>query len=208
MKRLLIILLVILGVFLAIGLVAYSVVVGNYNNMVTLSETVESNWSQVENQYQRRADLVPNLVQTVKGYAEKEESIFTQIADARSRIGSAQTRVDREKAETELTGFLSRLLMIQENYPQLKSNQNFLDLQAQLEGTENRISVERQRYIQSVKDYNMAVKKFPGNLIAAFFGFGTKEFYQAEEGAKSAPKVDFSQPDAKKSEAPKSDNQQ
>lgn len=195
MKRWLLILLIFLGVILAIGVGLYSAIVGNYNNLVTMSETVESNWSQVENQYQRRADLIPNLVQTVKGYAEKEESIFTQIADARSRIGSASSRVDREKAETELTGFLSRLLMIQENYPQLKSNQNFLDLQAQLEGTENRISVERQRYIQSIKDYNLAVKKFPSSLIAGFFGFGTKEFYQADEGAKTAPKVDFSKPE-------------
>ncbi|MBN2329996.1 MAG: LemA family protein [Candidatus Omnitrophica bacterium] len=191
MKRWLIVLLIILGVFLIVGFSLYSTIVGKYNQLVTLSETVDAAWSQVENQYQRRADLIPNLVETVKAYAEKEESIFTQIADARARIGSSQTRVQREQTESELTGFLSRLLMLQENYPQLKSNQNFLDLQAQLEGTENRISVERQRYIQSIKDYNMQVKQFPGRLIAGFFGFEARDFYQATPGAETAPRVDF-----------------
>lgn len=191
MKRALFILLIILGLLVVVGVITYSTIVGTYNQIVSLNETVDANWSQVENQYQRRADLIPNLVETVKAYAEKEESIFTQIADARSRIGSAQNRVDREKAETEMSGFLSRLLMIQENYPQLKSNQNFLDLQAQLEGTENRISVERMRYIETIKEYNLAVKRFPGSLIAGFFGFGPREFYQAAPDAQNVPKVDF-----------------
>lgn len=191
MKRTLVIVLVLVGLLLVAGLLGYSLVAGTYNNLVTLNEGVEAKWSQVENQYQRRADLIPNLVETVKGYAEKEESIFTQIAEARSRIGSSSNRVERERAEGELTGFLSRLLMLQENYPQLKSNQNFLDLQAQLEGTENRISVERQRYIEAIKEYNLAVKRFPGNLLAGFFGFEAREFYEAQPGAEAAPKVDF-----------------
>ncbi len=191
MRRFLLFALVFVGFLVVIAIIGVTSLIGTYNNMVSLNEGVEAKWSQVENQYQRRADLIPNLVETVKGYAEKEESIFTQIAEARSKIGSAQSRVQREAAEGEMTGFLSRLLMLQENYPQLKSNQNFLDLQAQLEGTENRIAVERQRYITSIQDYNVVVKRFPGSFIAGFFGFAPKEFYQADAGAKTVPKVDF-----------------
>jgi LemA protein len=198
MKRWMWILLFIVGFFLLVGFWTASTIIGTYNNLVTLEEDVSAKWSQVENQYQRRADLIPNLVQTVKAYADKEEAIFTQIADARARIGSAKSPVQREQAEGEMSGFLSRLLMITENYPQLKSNQNFLSLQAQLEGTENRISTERQRYIQATKLYNLAVKKFPGRLIAGFLGYEAREFYEASPGAQTVPKVDFGNTDAAK----------
>ncbi len=200
MKRWMWILLFILGFFLLVGFWTVSTIIGTYNNLVTLDQDVDATWSQVENQFQRRADLIPNLVQTVKAYAEKEEAIFTQIADARSRIGSAQSRVQREQAESEMSGFLSRLLMITENYPQLKSNQNFLSLQAQLEGTENRISTERQRYIQAIKQYNLAVKIFPGRLIAGFLGYESREFYEASPEAQTVPKVDFGNTDTTKKE--------
>jgi len=198
MKRWMWILLFIVGFFLLVGFWTASTIIGTYNNLVTLEEDVSAKWSQVENQYQRRADLIPNLVQTVKAYADKEEAIFTQIADARARIGSAKSPVQREQAEGEMSGFLSRLLMITENYPELKSNQNFLSLQAQLEGTENRISTERQRYIQATKLYNLAVKKFPGRLIAGFLGYEAREFYEASPGAQTVPKVDFGNADAAK----------
>ncbi len=173
------------------GIIMVVTVMRGYNHLVTLDEEIKSKWAQVENQYQRRADLIPNLVETVKAYAEKEETIFTEIANARARIGSARTPDARDRAETQLSGFLSRLLMITENYPQLKANQNFLDLQAQLEGTENRISVERQRYIERIKNYNIYVKRIPGRFIAALTGFQEREFFEAAPEAQNAPKVDF-----------------
>jgi LemA protein len=153
---------------------------------------VDVSWAQVENQYQRRLDLIPNLVETVKGYATEEKEIFTQIAEARSRIGGAQSPEQRVQAEDQLGGFLGRLLMISENYPQLKANQNFMDLQKQLEGTENRISVERMRFNESVREYNLYIKRFPQRFYASVMGFEPKSFYEATEGAENAPKVDFS----------------
>jgi LemA protein len=178
--------------FLIVGVVVVSTFISHYNQIVTLNENVDVSWAQVENQYQRRLDLIPNLVETVKGYATEEKEIFTQIAEARSRIGGAQSPEQRVQAEDQLGGFLGRLLMISENYPQLKANQNFMDLQKQLEGTENRISVERMRFNESVREYNLYIKRFPQRFYASVMGFEPKPFYEATEGAENAPKVDFS----------------
>ncbi|MBI1389660.1 MAG: LemA family protein [bacterium] len=181
-----------LGIFmlLAVLLVAMPMI-STYNTLVSQNEQVDAQWKQVENQYQRRADLIPNLVETVKGYAKQENEIFTNIANARARIGSAQTRGQRMEAESEMSGFLSRLLMISENYPQLKSNENFTNLMVQLEGTENRITVERMKYNEEVQKYNLMVKRFPGNLMAGFLGFEAREYFEADAGTENAPKVDF-----------------
>lgn len=174
-----------------------------YNTFQTLDEGVKASWSEVLNQYQRRADLVPNLVATVKGYASHEADVLTQVANARSKVGSIQATPELvndpaafekfQAAQGEMTSALSRLLAVSENYPQLKADANFRDLQAQLEGTENRITVARNRYIAAVKDYNVAVRTFPNNLTAKMFGYEPKPSFTVEnEKAISAPpKVDF-----------------
>jgi len=181
-----------LGALLIVALVAAAItIISGYNHLVKLNEDVTAAWSQVENLYQRRVDLIPNLVETVKRYAQQEEKIFTGIADARARIGSSKTPEERLKSEDQLTGFISRLLVITENYPQLKSDQNFRDLQAQLEGAENRISVERKRYIDAILAYNVYIKRFPGRFYASFAGFKPHEFFEAAPEAQKVPKVDF-----------------
>ena len=177
-----------------------------YNNIQKLDEATKAQWSEVLNNYQRRADLVPNLVNTVKGYASHEERVLTEVTNARAKVGSVQASTDLasnpqalakfQAAQGELSGALSRLLVVSENYPQLKADQGFRDLQAQLEGTENRITVARNRYIQSVQEYNGFVRSFPQNLTAKMFGYKTKpNFTVANEAAIStAPTVDFNQP--------------
>jgi LemA protein len=177
-----------------------------YNRFQQLDEEVTSQWSEVVNQYQRRADLVPNLVQTVKGYAAHESQVFTDVAEARARVGSIQATpalVNDEAAlakfmaaQSQMTGALSRLMVVAENYPQLKADGLFRDLQAQLEGTENRITVARGRYIESVKQYNILARSFPTNLTAKVFGYAPKaNFTVADEAAvETAPAVDFSTP--------------
>jgi LemA protein len=174
-----------------------------YNTFQSLDEEVKANWAEVLNQYQRRADLVPNLVATVKGYASHEAEVLTQVANARSKVGSIQATPELvndpaaferfQAAQGEMTSALSRLLAVAENYPQLKADANFRDLQAQLEGTENRITVARNRYITAVRDYNVAVRSFPNNLTAMMFGYEAKPSFTVEnEKAISAPpKVDF-----------------
>ena len=174
-----------------------------YNTLQTADEQIKSAWSEVLNQYQRRADLVPNLVETVKAFATQEREVFTRVTEARARVGSIQATpelVDNpeafakfQAAQGELAGALSRLLVVAENYPQLKSDANFRDLQAQLEGTENRIAVARNRYIQAVQDYNVTVRSFPSNLTAMVFGFKTKPNFTVENEREigKAPKVDF-----------------
>lgn len=171
------------------------------NSLVSLEENVNGKWSQVENVYQRRLDLIPNLVETVKGYAAQEKELLTEIAELRSRVG--QMNVSSEilddpaaferfqSAQGELGGALSRLLMVTENYPDLKSNQNFLALQSQLEGTENRIAVERKRFIEAVQEYNTAIRRFPTSLVASIGGFEKKATFTADEGADKAPQVKF-----------------
>lgn len=190
-KNVILILISILVVFGLIGIFVFTSFISQYNNMVTLNEDIDAKWAQVENQLQRRFDLIPNLVETVKGYAEHEEEIFTNIAEARSRIGSSQTQGERMEAEGELGGFLSRLLMITENYPNLKANEQFQQLQAQLEGTENRISTERKRYNDSVQVYNTTIKQFPARFYAMLGGFEPREFFEATAGAEQVPRVDF-----------------
>jgi LemA protein len=176
-----------------------------YNTLQTTDEQTKSAWSEVLNQYQRRADLVPNLVETVKAFAAQERDVLTRVTEARARVGSIQATPDLvenpeafakfQAAQGELSGALSRLLAVVENYPQLKSDANFRDLQAQLEGTENRIAVARNRYIKAVQDYNVTVRSFPSNLTAMAFGFKTKANFAVEDerAISKAPKVDFGQ---------------
>ena len=169
----------------------YSFFKGTYNQFVTLDEAVKSSWAQVENQLQRRFDLIPNLVETVKGYAKQEKDVLVEVTNARARVGGAATVPDKISANNELTGALSRLLVVVEKYPDLKSNQNFLRLQDELAGTENRISVERKRYNEAVQAYNVAIRSFPANLLAGLYGFGKAAFFEAPAAAKAAPQVKF-----------------
>ena len=162
-----------------------------YNAMVSTDEEVKAAWAQVENQLQRRYDLIPNLVETVQKYATHEREVLTQVTEARARVGSAGTIDEKIRANNELTGALSRLLVVVENYPQLKASENFTRLQDELAGTENRISVERRRYNETVKDYNQLIRRLPGNLIAGWFGFMTKQPFEAPEAAREAPRVKF-----------------
>lgn len=174
---------------------------GTRNTLVDKDEAVRASWSQVENAYQRRADLIPNLVETVKGAANFEQSTFTQISEARARAGSIQATPELledpakfrqfEEAQRQLGAGLSRLLATAEAYPDLKANANFRDLQAQLEGTENRIAVERRRFNETVSAFNVSVRRFPGSLAAALFGFSQKSYFQADAGAEQAPQVKF-----------------
>ncbi len=169
----------------------YSFFKGTYNQFVSLDEAVKSSWAQVENQLQRRYDLIPNLVETVKGYAKQERDVLVEVTNARARVGGATTVPDKISANNELSGALSRLLVVVERYPDLKSNQNFLRLQDELAGTENRISVERRRYNETVQAYNVAIRSFPANLLAGMYGFGKAAFFEAPAAAKAAPQVKF-----------------
>ena len=172
---------------------------GTYNTLVSLDEGLKEAWAQVETQLQRRYDLIPNYVETVKGYAKQEKDVFIKVTEARSRVGQAQTIPDKIEANNELTSALSRLLVVVEQYPELKSNQNFLRLQDELAGTENRIAVARRRYNEAVKTYNVAVRSFPQNLVAKMFSFEKATFFEARgsqgttapEAAKAPPKVEF-----------------
>ncbi len=191
--------------FIAVVLVFFVILViwgvGVYNNLITSEQNVVKQWSQVENQYQRRADLIPNLVNTVKGYANFEKQVLTDVVEARSRVGQfnvtpevlndAQSFQKFQAVQGELSSALSRLLAVVENYPELKANENFLQLQAQLEGTENRISVERKRFNETVQEYNVAIKRFPATILASIFGFGEKQYFSATPGAEVPPKVEF-----------------
>ena len=192
--------------FFIVALVVFILFVGGcsvgcgYNNLVKLEEDVNSKWSQVENQYQRRADLVPNLVETVKGYAAHEEETLTAVIEARAKATqvnisvedpSAQELEEYAAAQGELSQALGKLMAVAESYPDLKANENFLTLQAQLEGTENRIATERMRFNESVQQYNRKRRSFPRNITAAIFGFDAKEYFQADKGAENAPKVAF-----------------
>lgn len=172
--------------------------VGRRNQMVVKSQAVEAQWHQVDVDLQRRADLIPNLVETVKGYAAQEQTVFGDIAKARSALLSAQTPSERIAANTQLEGSLGRLLAIVENYPQLKSNENFLRLQDELAGTENRIAVERRRYNLAVQDYNTYIGLFPNNVFAGWTGFKPNNaYFAATEGGREVPKVEFPGPSAK-----------
>ena len=176
--------------------------IGSYNNMVKLDEGVKEKWSQVENVYQRRYDLIPNLVETVKGYAKHEQETFTLVTEARAKAGgtfniSEQVLNDPamfqkfQQAQAGLSGALQRLMVVVEKYPELKANQNFLALQDQLEGTENRITVERKRFNEAARYYNTYIKQFPKMILANMFGFKEKQYFKSTEGAEEAPKVEF-----------------
>jgi len=191
----LIALLVVVVIVGIIALACFGQYVGVRNTLVTKNEAVKAAWSQVDIVLQRRADLIPNLVETVKGYAKQEQTVFGDIAKARSALLSAGTPQDKIAANNQLDGALGRLLLIVENYPQLKSNENFLRLQDELAGTENRIAVERKRYNDTLQDYNTYVQQFPNNVFAGWAGFKPNPaYFQAAEGARQAPKVDFSAP--------------
>jgi LemA protein len=185
--------------WIAIGIIALlifagaSSYIGARNQMVTKNETVKAAWSQVDIVLQRRADLIPNLVETVKGFALQEQTVFGDIAKARSRLLSATTPSDKIAANQQLDGALGRLLVVVENYPELKSNENFLRLQDELAGTENRIAVERKRYNDALQDYNTYIGLFPNSFWAGIAGFKRNDaYFAASEGAKAVPKVDFS----------------
>jgi LemA protein len=166
------------------------------NRLVALQENVNTSWAQVETVLQRRFDLIPNLVNTVKGYAEHEKEILEEVTRLRSQWGQAKTVDEKAKAGSELEGVLSRLLVVSENYPDLKANQNFRDLQVELSGTENRVAVERERYNEVVRTYNTAVRQFPASLVASVRGFTTdKPYFEGSRSAQEAPKVDFSKPE-------------
>ncbi len=186
-KKVIIVLAVI--AFLAISL--YSLVAGNYNRFVKMDVGIKAAWSQVENQLQRRYDLIPNLVETVKGYAKQEKDVLVEVTNARSKVGGAGTVPDKIAANNELSSALSRLMVVVERYPDLKSNQNFMKLQDELAGTENRIAVERMRYNDAVKIYNQEIRTFPANIIAGIFGFKEAAFFEAPKEAKAAPQVKF-----------------
>ena len=194
--------LIVVGIILLIVFSLYGCVSSSYNSMVTADESVKAAWSPVENVYQRRFDLIPNLVNTVKGYAAHEEKVFTEIAEMRSRAGGVINVSDEvlnnpesfakfQKVQGELGGALQRLISVAENYPALQANENFRDLQSQLEGTENRIAVERKRFNEAVQAYNMQTKRFPQALLANMFGFREKSYFKADEQAASAPQVQF-----------------
>jgi LemA protein len=181
-----------LGALVFLAFMAFGWFQGGYNNMVSLDQQVKSSWAQVENQLQRRFDLVPNLVNTVKGYAEHEKGLLTEVTRLRSQWAQAPTIPEKVEAANALTGALSRLLLVSENYPDLKANQNFLELQSQLEGTENRISVERMRYNQAAQQFNAYQKSFMGRFFASKTGLTEPAVYfKAQEGAIQAPVVKF-----------------
>ena len=193
--------LITLGIIGVIVLIIFYSFSGTYNSMVEKQETVEQAWAQVAGQYQRRLDLIPNLIETVKGVSNFEKTTLTDVVEARSRAGSVQLTKEAlndeqamknyMQAQGQLQGAISRLLVVSENYPELKSNQSFQDLMAQLEGTENRIANERKRYGDAVKDYNTYIRKFPNSIYASVFGFEKKAYFEAEAGAEKAPKVKF-----------------
>jgi LemA protein len=172
-------------------LIVYFSLKGTYNSLVRLDEGVKGAWAQVENQLQRRYDLIPNYVETVKGYAKQEREVFIKVTEARSKVGSADSVEEKIDANNELSTALSRLLVVVERYPDLKSNQNFIRLQDELAGTENRIAVERRRYNEAVKTYNVTIRSFPTNIFADLFGFDKAEFFQVPEAVKEPPKVEF-----------------
>src|SRR2546422_6014860 len=189
-----------LAVVLVLALVAAlfgGMYISRRNQMILKNNTVQAAWSQVDIVLQRRADLIPNLVETVKGIAAQEQTVFGDIAKARSQLLSARTPADRISANNQLDGALGRLLVIVENYPQLKSNENFLRLQDELAGTENRIAVERRRYNETVQDYNTYIALFPNSLVASLRGFTRNNAYlKTEEGRRAVPKVSFGTPNA------------
>jgi len=189
--------LIVIIVLALIALLAFGQYISVRNTLVTKNETVKAAWSQVDIVLQRRADLIPNLVETVKGYAQQEQTVFGDIAKARSALLSARAPADRIAANQQLDSAIGRLLVVVENYPQLKSNENFMRLQDELAGTENRIAVERKRYNDALQDYNIYVQKFPTNIFAGWAGFKVNDaYFAASEASRQVPRVNFSNPQA------------
>jgi LemA protein len=201
MNRTVIIILSIVGALVLIGLLFVGWGISVYNKIVTADEGIKSAWSQVDNQYQRRYDLIPNLVETVKGFAKQEREVLENVTAARARVGQLAVTPEIlndpnafekfQQAQDGLSSALSRLLVVTENYPTLRSNENFLTLQSQLEGTENRISVERRRFNETVQSYNTMIRRFPASFVASMTGFKEKAYFTAIAGADQAPKVKF-----------------
>ncbi|AUD13466.1 MULTISPECIES: LemA family protein [unclassified Planococcus (in: firmicutes)] len=187
MKKLLIPLLLVVGLIV----IAVAVFGSSYNNFVQLEEDVNQSYAQLESQLQRRLDLIPNLVETVKGFADQEQEVIDSVTEARSSMANAGSVEEQAEADAELSGALSRLLVVVENYPEIRSSENFQQLSDELAGTENRIAVARQDYNGSVTEFNREVRSFPGNMVAGIFGFDEKEYFEADAGAEDAPDVDF-----------------
>jgi len=190
---------IVIGIVVVLLIIVYSSIKGTYNNMVTLQEGVSSRWSQVENVYQRRLDLIPNLVSTVKMYAAYEQKTLTDVVNARARATSINVNPEKldanslknfQAAQDNVGSAIGRLMVVMEKYPDLKANQNFLDLQAQLEGTENRIANERMKFNESAQEYNTYIRSFPKNIYAKLFDFEKKAYFEADKGANKAPKVE------------------
>lgn len=179
-----------LGIIAAIVIVV-GMIFSSYNGLVSMNENVTGKWAQVENQLQRRNDLIPNLVNTVKGYANHETEVFKEVSDARAKLGGAKTVAETSAANNEMNSALSRLLMVAENYPELKSNTNFIQLQDELAGTENRIAVARKDYNDAVQSYNAKIKSLPASLYAGAFGFSARDYFKADEAAQKVPQVKF-----------------
>ncbi len=178
-------------VLVVLGIIIGSWYIKSRNQVITLDEDINGAWAEIDNQLQRRSDLIPNLVETVKGFAAHEEKIFTDIADARARLAGAGSVSEKAEGYNELQGALSRLLVVVENYPNLKSNENFIRLQDELAGTENRIAVARKRYNDKVRSYNTQIRTFPGSTIAGSMGFESRDYFEIDETARIAPTVNF-----------------
>ena len=183
--------LIIIGLVVLLVLIPFLYVKSTYNTLVRMDEQVKAAWAQVENQLQRRYDLIPNYVETVKGYAKHEKEVFIKVTEARSKVAGATSIPEKIKANNELSAALSRLLVVVERYPELKANQNFIRLQDELAGTENRIAVERRRFNEAVRAYNTKLRSFPTNIIASMFGFKPAAFFQVPKEKQEAPKVKF-----------------
>ncbi|QTB26316.1 LemA family protein [Lysinibacillus sphaericus] len=182
-----------IGIIVLMLIVFALLLIPKYNSLVAAEENVDSKWAQVENQLQRRYDLIPNLVESVKGYTNHEQQVIADITNARAQMGNANSPAQQAVANDTLTGALSRLLVVVENYPNLKADANFRQLMDELAGTENRLAVAREDYNNEVQQFNKHVKRFPGNLMAGMFGFEQKEYFKATAGAEQAPAIDFSQ---------------
>ena len=179
--------LIILGIIIIIAII----LIAGYNGIVLASEEVDNKFATIDTQLQRRADLIPNLVNTVKGYADQEKDVINSVTTAREKLVGANSVSTKAEADQELTNALNRLLVVVENYPDLKSSQNFIQLSDELSGTENRIATARRDYNEAVKSYNLKIKRFPSNIMANMFGFSAKDYFEASEGSKVVPKVEF-----------------
>lgn len=178
-------------VLIAIIIIVIAMFVSNYNGIIAKSEEVDNKFATIDTQLQRRGDLIPNLVNTVKGYAKQEQDVINSVTEARTKLAGATTVSDKAKADEELTGALNRLMVVVENYPDLKSSQNFIQLSDELAGTENRIATARRDYNKAVKEYNLKIKRFPTNIIAGMFGYSKRDYFEASEQSKEVPNVNF-----------------